>query len=467
MAQRRKIGVIGAGNIGGELARLCASKELGDVVMLDIPAKESFAKGKALDLEQNSSVIGYDSHISGTGSWADLAGADVVIVTAGIPRKPGQSRDDLVAVNLPIIRDVADNAKQHCPNAFVVVISNPLDAMVYEFQRRAGWDPNMVAGMAGVLDSARFQLFVARAAGVSIKDVRAMVLGGHGDDMVPILSQTTINGVPASQFIDKDALAAIMKRTRGGGGEIVNLMGTSAYYAPASSAVAMAEAYLQDQKRLLAAACWLTGQYGYKDMYMGVPCVIGGKGVEKIVELPLNDDEKAMLAKSAASVQGIVDVVKKSALASRDRAPTGGAPHERGAPHVVFVGYLSVVASSSRTLRRSGARSRASRRITFSSAKRSRSTVSNASSSFLSWGSRQARSTRSRSSHAGDSAARNLASDASGESSPVAAAAFAASTARSIERSPTRQSTGGLSARRKTCTVICAVAPTITTTTSE
>ena len=313
MAKRNKIGIIGAGNIGGELARLIANKELGDVVMLDIAPKESFAKGKALDLEQNSSILGYDANITGTANWADMAGADVVIITAGIPRKPGQSRDDLVAINLPIIRDVADNAKKHCPDAFVVVISNPLDAMVYEFQRRSGFPKEKVVGMAGVLDSARLQLFLARAAGVSIKDVRAMVLGGHGDDMVPVLSQCTINGVPASHFIPEDKLEAIVKRTRGGGGEIVNLMGTSAYYAPASSAVAMAEAYLLDQKRLLACACSLDGQYGYKDMYMGVPAIIGGKGVEKIVVLELTDLEKSMLQKSATSVQGIVDVVKKSA----------------------------------------------------------------------------------------------------------------------------------------------------------
>jgi malate dehydrogenase len=312
MAKRAKIGIIGAGNIGGELARLAASKELGDVVLLDIAPKENYAKGKALDLEQNSSVIGYDASITGTSNWADLAGTDVLIITAGIPRKPGQSRDDLVATNLPIIRDVADNAKKHCPDAFVVVISNPLDAMVYEFQRRSGADHRKVVGMAGVLDSARFQLFLAREAGVSIKDVRAMVLGGHGDDMVPILSQCTINGVPATHFIPKERLEAIVKRTRGGGGEIVQLMGTSAYYAPATSAIAMAEAYLHDQKRLLPVACFLQGEYGYSDMYIGVPAFIGGAGVEKIVVLDLTEEEKAMLAKSAASVRGIVDVVKKS-----------------------------------------------------------------------------------------------------------------------------------------------------------
>jgi malate dehydrogenase len=311
MPTRKKIGLIGAGNIGGELARLCANEELGDVFLYDIPAKENFAKGKALDLEQNGSVLGYDSHIRGTGNWADLEGADVLIITAGIPRKPGQSRDDLVASNLPIIRDVANNAKKVCPNAFVIVISNPLDAMVYEYRRVVGAPKALVAGMAGVLDSARFQLFLAREANVSVKDVRAMVLGGHGDDMVPVLSMTTINGVPVSALIAKDKLEKIVERTRKGGGEIVNLMGTSAYYAPASSAVSMAKAYLRDEKRLLPAAAYLDGEYGYKDLFMGVPCIIGGKGVEKILEIPLTEDEKTMLAKSAKSVQAVVDICKK------------------------------------------------------------------------------------------------------------------------------------------------------------
>jgi len=312
MPTRKKIGLIGAGNIGGELARLCANAELGDVVLFDIAAKENFAKGKALDLEQNSAILGYDAKVTGTSSWADLEGADVLIVTAGIPRKPGQSRDDLVATNLPIIRDVANNAKKHCPNAFVIVISNPLDAMVYEYKRVTGCAKGMVAGMAGVLDSARFELFLAREANVSVKDVRAMVLGGHGDDMVPVLSMTTINGVPASALIAKDKIQGIIERTRKGGGEIVTLMGTSAYYAPASAAVAMAEAYLLDQKRLLPCAAYLDGEYGYKDLFMGVPCIVGGKGVEKILEISLTEEEKGMLTKSAASVQGIVDVVKKS-----------------------------------------------------------------------------------------------------------------------------------------------------------
>jgi malate dehydrogenase len=313
MSTRKKIALIGSGNIGGELAALCARKELGDVVLFDIPQKADYAKGKALDLEQNGSVLGYDVSIKGSSNWADCAGADVIIITAGIPRKPGQSRDDLVATNLPIIRNVADNAKEHCPGAFVIVISNPLDAMVYEFQRRTGFPREKVVGMAGVLDSARFSLFLARETGANVKDIRAMVLGGHGDDMVPVLSACTINGVPAPQLIAKDKLDAIISRTRKGGGEIVTLMGTSAYYAPASSAIAMAEAYLLDQKRLLPAAALLNGEYGYHDLYMGVPVVIGGKGVEKIIQLALTEDEKAALAKSAASVKGIVDVVKKTA----------------------------------------------------------------------------------------------------------------------------------------------------------
>jgi malate dehydrogenase len=307
---RKKIGLIGAGNIGGELANLAVLKQLGDVVLYDIPAKENFAKGKALDLEQATACSGADAKVIGSSKWEDVAGADVLIVTAGIPRKPGQSRDDLVATNLPIIRDVADNAKKHCPNAFTIVISNPLDAMVYEFKRRTGNPAEMVVGMAGVLDSSRFALFLARETGASIKDVRPMVLGGHGDDMVPLLGYTTINGVPVRQLVGKDALAKMVDRTRKGGGEIVNLMGTSAYYAPAAAAIAMAEAYLGDQKRLLPCAAYLTGQYGCKDLYIGVPVIIGKGGVERIIEVELDEEERGMLKKSVDSVQKVVDVVK-------------------------------------------------------------------------------------------------------------------------------------------------------------
>jgi malate dehydrogenase len=310
---RRKIGLIGAGNIGGELANLAVSRELGDVVLFDIAAKENFAKGKALDLEQASALSGADAKVTGTSNWEDLAGADVLIITAGIPRKPGQSRDDIVETNLPIIRNVADNAKKHCPNAFAIVISNPLDAMVYEYKRRTGAPRAKVVGMAGVLDSARLALFLAREAGASVKDVRAMVLGGHGDDMVPVLSHTTINGIPVQKLVAKEALDKLIERTRKGGGEILSLMGTSAYYAPAISAIEMAEAYLGDQKRVLPCAALLEGEYGYSDLYMGVPVVIGAGGVERIVSLDLTADEKGMLAKSADSVQKVRDLVKSKA----------------------------------------------------------------------------------------------------------------------------------------------------------
>jgi malate dehydrogenase len=311
MPRRNKIALIGAGNIGGELAALCARNELGDVVLFDIPEKEGLAKGKALDLEQNGAVLGADASITGTSSWADCAGADVVIITAGVPRRPGMSRDDLLTVNLKIIRNVGQNLKQHCPDAFVIVVSNPLDVMVYELKRVTGFAGSKVVGMAGVLDAGRFQLFLARQAQVAVKDVRAMVLGGHGDTMVPVTSYCTIDGIPVRQLIAADQLAAIVERTRNGGGEIVKLMGTSAYYAPASAAISMATAYLRDQKRLLPCAAYLDGEYGYRDLYLGVPVVIGGRGVEKVVTIELTADEKAMLDKSALAVRELIEASKK------------------------------------------------------------------------------------------------------------------------------------------------------------
>src|SRR5690348_2889608 len=311
MPRRNKIALIGAGNIGGELAALCARHELGDVVLFDIPEKEGVAKGKALDLEQNGAILGTDAKITGTSNWADVAGADVVIITAGVPRKPGMSRDDLLSVNLKIIRNVAENLKKHAPDAFVIVVSNPLDVMVYELKRVTGFAANKVVGMAGILDSARLQLFLAQEIGVSVKDVRALVLGGHGDTMVPILSNTTVNGIPVKQLIAADKLNAIIERTRGGGGEIVKLMGTSAFSAPATSAIAMATAYLKDQKRLLACAAYLDGEYGYKDLYMGVPIVIGAGGVEKVVKIELSSEEKAMLEKSAGAVREVLEASRK------------------------------------------------------------------------------------------------------------------------------------------------------------
>jgi malate dehydrogenase len=308
---RKKIALIGAGNIGGELAALLARRELGDVVLFDIPDKEGVAKGKALDLEQNGAVLGYDAKITGTSNWDDCAGADVVIITAGVPRKPGMSRDDLLTINLKIIRGVAANVKTSCPGAFVIVISNPLDAMVYELKKVTGFPRERVVGMAGVLDAGRFQLFLAREMGVAVKDVRAMVLGGHGDTMVPVTSNCTVDGVPVAQLISADKLQAIVERTRNGGGEIVKLMGTSAFYAPASAAVQMAESFLKDQKRLLPAAAYLDGEYGYKDLYMGVPVVIGAGGVERVVTIALTAEEKAMLDKSAAAVRELIEASKK------------------------------------------------------------------------------------------------------------------------------------------------------------
>jgi len=311
MPRRNKIALIGAGNIGGELAALVARRELGDVVLFDIPEKQGLAQGKALDLEQNGAVLGHDAKITGSSNWDDVAGSDVVIITAGVPRKPGMSRDDLLSINLKIIRNVAENLKAKAPNAFVIVISNPLDAMVYELKKVTGFAREKVVGMAGVLDAARFQLFLAREAGVAVKDVRAMVLGGHGDTMVPVTSYCTIYGVPVSQFIAADKLAAIVERTRGGGGEIVKLMGTSAYYAPASAAIVMAESFLKDQKRVVPAAAYLDGEYGYKDLYIGVPVVIGAGGVEKVINIQLTAEEKAMLEKSAGAVRELIEASKK------------------------------------------------------------------------------------------------------------------------------------------------------------
>jgi malate dehydrogenase len=307
MAARKKLALIGAGNIGGELAAQAARLELGDIFLFDIPEKLGLAQGKALDLEQNGSIRGYDVRIQGTANWEDLAGADVAIVTAGVPRKPGMSRDDLLAINLRIIRGIAENLKVQSPDCFVIVVSNPLDAMVQEMKKVTGFPGNKVVGMAGILDSARFQYFLAREANVAVKDVRAMVLGGHGDSMVPVLSYCTINGIPVRQLITQDRLDAIIERTRDGGAEVVKLMGSSAYYAPASAAIQMARSYLYDEKRLLPCAAFLNGEYGCHDIYMGVPVVIGSSGVEKVVIIELDATEKQMLRKSAADVRELIE----------------------------------------------------------------------------------------------------------------------------------------------------------------
>jgi malate dehydrogenase len=309
--QRKKIAVIGAGNIGGEIAMLAGRKELADVVLLDIPEKEGVAKGKALDIMQTLAMSGLDAKVTGTSNYDDIQGSDVVIVTAGVPRKPGMSRDDLLSINLKIIRNVAGNVKAKAPNALVIVISNPLDAMVYEMKKVTGFSRQKVIGMAGILDSARFQCFLAEAANTSTRNVSAMVLGGHGDTMVPCLSYTTIGGVPATKVIAKDKLEEMVKRTRSGGGEIVQLMGTSAYYAPAAGSLAMAESYLKNQRRVIACAAYLEGEYGYKDLYMGVPIVIGEGGMERVVEIELSAEEKAMLETSAKAVRELIEASAK------------------------------------------------------------------------------------------------------------------------------------------------------------
>jgi malate dehydrogenase len=308
---RRKIALIGAGQIGGTLALLAGQKELGDVVLVDL--FEGVAKGKALDLQETRGVQRFDVNLTGGGTtdYGIIDGADVCIVTAGVPRKPGMSRDDLLKVNLDAISKVAEGIKKHAPNAFVIVITNPLDSMVYAMYKITGFAKNKVVGMAGVLDSARFQYFVADAAGVSPQDVQAMVLGGHGDDMVPVIRYCSVSGIPLPKLLDKAKIDAIVDRTRKGGGEIVQLLGTgSAFYAPAASAIAMAESYLRDKKRVLPCSAYLDGQYGVNGVFVGVPVVIGAAGVERVVELDLADDEKAMFARSVESVKKSVAETK-------------------------------------------------------------------------------------------------------------------------------------------------------------
>ncbi len=311
---RNKIALIGAGQIGGTLALLAGLKELGDIVLFDIA--DGIPQGKALDIAEAAPVEGFDAKLTGSSDYAAIAGADVVIVTAGVPRKPGMSRDDLLGINLKVMEAVGAGIKQHAPNAFVICITNPLDAMVWALQKSSGLPSNKVVGMAGVLDSARFRHFLAEEFNVSVEDVTAFVLGGHGDDMVPSVRYSTVAGIPLTDLVKmgwttQEKLDAMITRTRGGGGEIVNLLKTgSAFYAPASSAIAMAESYLRDKRRVLPAAAYLNGQYGVNDTYVGVPVIIGKNGVEKIVEVNLDATEKAMFTKSVASVQTLVDACK-------------------------------------------------------------------------------------------------------------------------------------------------------------
>ncbi|HEY5338032.1 MAG TPA: malate dehydrogenase [Rhizomicrobium sp.] len=312
---RNKIALIGGGQIGGTLAHLVATKDLGDVVMFDI--MEGLPQGKALDLSQAGPIEGFDAKLKGTNSYADIAGSDVVIVTAGVPRKPGMSRDDLLGINLKVMAAVGDGIKTHAPGAFVVCITNPLDAMVWALRQFSGMPHHMVVGMAGVLDSARFRHFLAEEMNVSVEDVSAFVLGGHGDTMVPMPRFSTVSGIPLPElvkmgWIKQDRLDQIIQRTRDGGAEIVGLLKTgSAFYAPATAGIEMAQSYLRDKKRVLPVAAYVNGKYGVKDLYLGVPAVIGAKGVERIVELDLTAEEKAALMKSADSVKGLIDACKK------------------------------------------------------------------------------------------------------------------------------------------------------------
>ena len=314
---RKKIALIGSGQIGGTLAHLIGLKELGDVVMFDIA--EGVPQGKSLDIAESSPVEGFDTKYSGTNSYEGLEGADVCIVTAGVPRKPGMSRDDLIGIYLKVMEQVGAGLKKYAPNAFVICITNPLDAMVWALQKYCGLPKSHVVGMAGVLDSARFRYFLADEFDVSVEDVSAMTLGGHGDDMVPMVRYSNVGGVPLPDLVKmgwttQARLDAIVDRTRKGGGEIVALLKTgSAFYAPASSAIAMAESYLKDKKRVLPCAAHLNGEYGVKDMYVGVPVVIGAKGVEKVMELEFNGAEREMFDKSVTAVRGLVEACQKIA----------------------------------------------------------------------------------------------------------------------------------------------------------
>ena len=304
---RAKISLIGGGQIGGNLALLAAQKELGDVIIFDIPKAEGMVKGKALDLMQLRPHDGYDSNISGTSNWEDLRDSDVFIVTAGIPRKPGMNREDLLTTNLGIIEDVALNIKKHSPNAFVIIVSNPLDAMVYSFYKVSEFKKNMVVGMAGALDSARFRAFIAMEVDCSVQDVTCMVLGGHGDTMVPITRLGTVGGVPIESLISPERLEEIVNRTRFAGGEIVKLFGNgSAFYAPAQSAIEMAESYLRDKKRVIPCASFCEGEFGINGYFIGVPSVIGRGGVEKILEFDLQDDERVALKNTLEAVKKTV-----------------------------------------------------------------------------------------------------------------------------------------------------------------
>ncbi|WP_019240726.1 MULTISPECIES: malate dehydrogenase [Bacillus] len=307
---RRKIAVIGSGFTGSSAAYMIAQKELGDVILVDVPSQENPTKGKALDMLQSSSILGFSNRIVGTSHYEDIQDADLVLVTAGLPRKPGMSRDDLVVTNSSIISEVSKQIKRYAPNSYVIVLSNPVDAMTYVCYKATGFSKNRVMGQSGVLDTARFNTFVAEELNVSVEDISGFVLGGHGDEMVPLVRYSYAGGIPLDKILPPERLEAILERTRKGGGEIVQLLGQgSAYYAPAASMVQMAEAILKDKKRILPTIAYLEGEYGYKDLYLGVPTIVGGDGIESIIEIPLTEKEKQALNQSVLSVQNVMKIL--------------------------------------------------------------------------------------------------------------------------------------------------------------
>jgi malate dehydrogenase len=308
--QRKKISIVGAGFTGATTALLLAQKELGDIVLIDIPQLENPTKGKALDILEAGPVQGFDSQITGTSNYEDAANSDIVIITAGIARKPGMSRDDLVNTNAGIVKSVCENVKKYAPDSIVIILSNPVDAMTYTAYQTLGFPKNRVIGQSGVLDTARYCTFIAQELNVSVEDVRGFVMGGHGDDMVPLVRYSSVGGIPIETLISQERIEAIVQRTRGGGGEIVNLLGNgSAYYAPAASLAQMTEAIVKDKKRIIPVIAYLEGEYGYQDLFLGVPTLLGGNGIEKVFELELTAEEKAALDQSAESVRSVIKIV--------------------------------------------------------------------------------------------------------------------------------------------------------------
>ncbi|MFL6556905.1 MAG: malate dehydrogenase [Bacillus sp. (in: firmicutes)] len=309
--KRKKIAVIGAGFTGATAALMIAQKELGDVVLVDIPSQNDPTKGKALDMLEASPVQGFNANITGTSDYADIQDADLVLITAGLPRKPGMSRDDLVSTNAKIIEQVSENIKKYAPNSYIIVLSNPVDAMTYVCYKTTGFPKNRIIGQSGVLDTARFNTFVAQELNVSVEDISGFVLGGHGDDMVPLVRFSYAGGIPLDKILPPHRIEAIVERTRKGGGEIVSLLGQgSAYYAPAASMVQMAEAILKDKKRILPCIAYLEGEYGYQDLYLGVPTILGGDGIETVIEIALTPEEKTALDQSAQSVRNVMSILK-------------------------------------------------------------------------------------------------------------------------------------------------------------